>query len=123
LNATKFVVFVFAASLAPAPALLVSGVGAGVGSAALESRRDRRAVVVGVRESEDDRYFLADAVDVGGGRGITKGLFVSETLERGARGIDLVGETLDLPVNVLALFGDTLGPLSEDGSSTLLRRE
>jgi hypothetical protein len=113
---------VLAASLAPAPAaVLVSGVGAGVGSAALESRRDRRAVAVavGVRESDDGLYFFAGTVD----GDITTGLFVSETLERDARGLDLVGEILDLPLNVLALFGDTLRSLGDDGSSTLLRRE
>lgn len=115
-----------AASLAPGPAaLLVStGVGAGVGSAALERRRDRRAVVVeGARERDGARYFFADAVDVGRGDGVTTGLIVSETLERDARGISLVGETLDLPVNLLALFGDIPGSLGEEGSSTLLRRE
>jgi hypothetical protein len=37
---------------------------------------------------------------------------------------DLVREILVLPVNLLlASFGDTLGPLSEVGKSTLLRRE
>jgi hypothetical protein len=121
LNAAKFVVCVLAASLAPA-ALHVSGVGAGVGNAALESRRDRRAVAVavGVRESDDGRYFFAGPGD----GGITAGLFVPETpLERAARGLDLVGEILDLPLNVLAVFGDTLGSLGDDGSSTLLRRE
>src|SRR5258707_12408306 len=61
LNAAKFVVFESIASLAPA-ALLVSGVGAGVGNAALESRRDRRAVAVAVdlRKSNGGRNFLAD---------------------------------------------------------------
>lgn len=45
-------------------------------------------------------------------------------LERGTRVLDPVGESLVLPANMLlALFADTLGPLSEDGSSTLLRRE
>jgi hypothetical protein len=80
LNAAKFVVFALAALLASASApaaLLVSGVGAGVGSAALERRRDRRAVAAaaGIRES-DGRYFVVDAVDVRGGGGITAGLFV-----------------------------------------------
>jgi hypothetical protein len=155
LNAAKFVVSVLAASPAPAPAalpLLVSGVGAGggVGSAALESRRERRAVavVVDVRESDGDPYFFAVTVDgdVGeggdGDGGTTAGLFVlsEETvvgpvdvvrlwdkLERGTRGLDVVGGTLDLPVPVnlllALLFGGILDPLSEDGSSTLLRRE
>jgi hypothetical protein len=67
LNAAKFVVFEFAASLAPS-ALLCSAVGAGVGNAALESRRDRRAVAVavtvGVRKRDGCRYFVADIVDV-----------------------------------------------------------
>jgi hypothetical protein len=65
LNAAKLVVFEFAASLAPS-ALPVSAVGAGVGNAALESRRDRRAVAVtvGVRKSDDCRYFVADIADV-----------------------------------------------------------
>ena len=65
LNAAKFVAFEFPASLAPS-ALLVSAVSAGVGNAALESRRDRRAVAVavGVRKSDDCRYFVADIVDV-----------------------------------------------------------
>lgn len=47
--------------------------------------------------------------------------------ERGERGIDLFGETWDLPrgVNLLALFGKVLGPLGEgeEGRSRLLRRE
>ena len=79
LNAAKFVVFEFAASLAP-PVLPVSAVGAGVGNAALESRRDRRAVAVtvGVRKSDDCRYFVADIVDVdiedGGGGDIVFGV-------------------------------------------------
>lgn len=66
LNAAKFVVFECAASLAPSATLLVSAVGAGVGNAALESRRDRRAVAVavGVRKSDGCRYFVADIVDV-----------------------------------------------------------
>jgi hypothetical protein len=151
LNAAKFVVFVFEAatrpvSLAPS-ALLVSTAGAGVGNAALESRRDRRAVAdaVGVRTGESDgrRYFVADIVDVdvddGGGGDIVFGVatvvelvFVVclwDTLERerGERGIDLVGGTWDLPraVNLLALFGKVLDPLGEgeEGRSTLLRRE
>lgn len=57
LNAAKFVVFEsFAASLAPS-VLLFSAIGAGVGNAALESRRDRRAVAVavGVRKSDGCR--------------------------------------------------------------------
>jgi hypothetical protein len=79
LNAAKFVVFEAAASVAPS-ALLVSGVGAGVGNAALESRRDRRAVAVavGVRESDGCRNFVADIVDVdiddGGGGDIVCGV-------------------------------------------------
>src|SRR6266566_7354271 len=79
LNAAKFVVFEFAVSLAPS-ALLVSAVGAGVGNAALESRRDRRAVAVavGVRKSDDCRYFVADIADVdvddGGGGDIVFGV-------------------------------------------------
>ena len=72
LKAAKFVVFVFEAAARPASlapsALLVSTAGAGVGNAALESRRDRRAVAVavGVRTGESDgrRYFVADIVDV-----------------------------------------------------------
>lgn len=66
LNAAKFVVFECAAWLAPSATLLVSAVGAGVGNAALESRRDRRAVAVavGVRKSDGCRYFVADIVDV-----------------------------------------------------------
>jgi hypothetical protein len=136
LNAAKFVVTALAALLASV--LFVSAVGGGVGSAVLERRRDRRAVV-GMRES-DGRYFFVDAVDVGGGGGITTGLFVSgeatvaelvdvgglwDRLERGTRVPDLVRETLVLPVKLLlALFEDiTLGPLSEVGRSTLLRRE
>ena len=65
LNAAKLVVFESAASLAPS-ALPVSAVGAGVGNAALESRRDRRAVAVavGVRKSDGCRYFVADIADV-----------------------------------------------------------
>lgn len=67
LNAAKFVAFESAASPAPS-ALLVSVVGAGIGNAALESRRDRRAVAVavavGIRKSDDCRYFVADIVDV-----------------------------------------------------------
>ena len=65
LNAAKFVAFESAASPAPS-ALLVSAAGAGVGNAALESRRDRRAVAVavGVRKSDDCRYFVADIVDI-----------------------------------------------------------
>jgi hypothetical protein len=74
---------------------------------------------VGVRESDDGRYCFAGSGD----GGITAGLFVPETLEGAARGLDLVGEILDLPLNVLAVFGDTLGSLGDDGSSTLLRRE
>lgn len=80
LNAAKFVVLEFAASLAPS-ALLASAVGAGVGNAALESRRDRRAVavaVVGVRKSDGCRYFVADIADVdvddGGGGEIVFGV-------------------------------------------------
>jgi hypothetical protein len=146
LNAAKFVVFEFAASLAPS-ALLCSAVGAGVGNAALESRRDRRAVAVavtvGVRKRDGCRYFVADIVDVDvdvdGGGDIVFGVatvvelvFVVclwDTLERerGERGIDLVGETWGLPraVNLLAWFGEILGPLGEgeEGRSTLLRRE
>ena len=72
LNAAKFVVTALAALLASV--LFVSAAGGGVGSAVLERRRDRRAVV-GMRES-DGRYFFVDAVDVGGGGGITTGLFV-----------------------------------------------
>jgi hypothetical protein len=65
LNAAKFVMFESATSPAPS-ALLVSAVGAGVGNAALESRRDRRAVAVavGARKSDGCRYFVADIVDV-----------------------------------------------------------
>ena len=54
--------------------------GTGVGNAALESRRDRRAVAVavGVRESDGCRYFVADIVDVdvddGGGGDIECGV-------------------------------------------------
>ncbi len=81
MNAAKFVEFEFeaAASLAPS-ALLVSAVDAGVGNAALESKRDRRAVAVavGVRKSDDCRYFVADIVDVdiddGGGGDIVFGV-------------------------------------------------
>jgi len=72
LNAAKFVVFESATSLAPSVPL-VSAVGAGVGNAALESRRDRRAVAVAVGELKSDgcRYFVADIVDadVDDGRG------------------------------------------------------
>ncbi len=77
LNAAKFVVFKSAASPA---ALLVSAVGAGVGSAALESRRDRRAVAVtvGVRKSDGGPYSVADTVDIdvddGGGGDIMFGV-------------------------------------------------
>ena len=80
MNAAKFVVFESAASLVAPSALLVSAVGAGVGNAALESRRDRRAVAfaVGVRESDGCRYFVADIVDVdiddGGGGDIVFGV-------------------------------------------------
>ena len=87
LNAAKFVVvFEVAASLAPS-APLVSAVGAGVGNAALESRRDRRAVAVaeGVRKRDVCRYFVADIVDVdvddGGG---------SDTVFGVATGVGLV---------------------------------
>jgi hypothetical protein len=145
LNAAKFVVFECAASLAPSATLLVSAVGAGVGNAALESRRDRRAVAVavGVRKSDGCRYFVADIVDVDddddGGGDIVFGVATVVELvyvvclwdtlerERGERGIDLVGETWGLPraVNLLALFGEILGPLGEgeEGRSTLLRIE
>jgi hypothetical protein len=81
LNAAKFVVFKSVVSLAPA-ALLVSGVGAGVGNAALESRRDRRAVAVAVdvRKSNGGWYFVADTADVDvddcGGGDTTSGLCV-----------------------------------------------
>ena len=123
-------------------------VGARVGNAALESRRDRRAVAVavGVRGSDGCRYFIADIIDVdiddGGDCGIVFGVAtpvvelvhvvcLRDTLEREKeeRGIDLieVEETWDLPraVNLLALFGEVLGPLGEGdkGRSTLLRRE
>jgi hypothetical protein len=89
LNAAKLVVFEFATSLAPS-ALPVSAVGAGVGNAALESRRDRRAVAVtvGVRKSDDCRYFVADIADVdvddGGDGDIMFGV---------ATVVELVGET------------------------------
>jgi len=116
LNAAKFVAF--------GSALLVSAVGAGVGNAALESRRDRRAVAVavGVRTSDGCRYFVADIVDVdvddGGGGDIVCGV---------ATVVELVGETWGLPraVNLLALFGEIPGPLGEgeEGWSMLLRRE
>jgi hypothetical protein len=81
LNAAKFVVFALAALLASASApaaLLDSGGGGGVGSAVLERRRDRRAVAIvsGMRE-RDGRYFFVDTVGVGGGGGITAGLFMS----------------------------------------------
>lgn len=66
MNAAKLVVFEAAVSLAPSALLVSTVVGAGVGNAALESRRDRRAVAVavGVRRSDGCRYFVADIVDV-----------------------------------------------------------
>ena len=79
MNATKLVVFEFGASLPPS-ALPVSADGAGVGNAALERRRDRRAVAVAVgeRKSDDCRYFVADTADVdvddGGGGDIVFGV-------------------------------------------------
>jgi hypothetical protein len=141
LNAAKLVVFEAAVSLAPSALLVSTVVGAGVGNAALESRRDRRAVAVavGVRRSDGCRYFVADIVDVDvddarggdmcGVATVVELVYVvcvwdTQERERGERWIDLVG---DLPraVNVLALFGEILGPLGEgeEGRSTLLRRE
>jgi len=123
LNAAKLVVFESAASLAPS-ALPVSAVGAGIGNAALESRRDRRAVAVavGVRKSDGCRYFVADIADVdiedGGGGDTVLGV---------ATVVELVRETWGPPraVNLLVLFGEILGLLGEgeEGRSTLLRRE
>ena len=122
------------------------------GAAVLESRRDRRVAVDGVRESGGGLRFVDSVVEVrvgvdGGDRtAVGFGRFLlgeavnveevvdgclSDTLERGESGLDLVGEgvieteTLGLPINLLLLlpFGETRGPLGEDGMSTLLRRE
>jgi hypothetical protein len=48
---------------------------------------------------------------------------IRNSLESGERGVDLVGETLDLPMDLFELFGDMLGTLGEEGRSMLLRRE
>jgi hypothetical protein len=114
----------------------VEGVEGG-GAAVLESRRDRRVAVDGVRESGGGLRLADSAVGVGvdGGDRIVLGeaanvcvelVDISITLERGECGVDLVGETgtLGPPVNLLpVLLGETRGALGEDGMSTLLRRE
>jgi len=137
LNAAKLVVF---------PALAGSGEKGEEGDAVLESRRDRRAVVMdGVRESGGglrfaargcvafgvsadggdrtavDLFVLGEAVD-GGNR--ERGWF-GNVLERGESGLGLIG-VVEAPgplANLLLLFGEARGPLGEDGTSTLLRRE
>lgn len=125
------------------------------GAAVLESRRDRRVAVDGVRESGGGLRFVncvvgvrvgvdgGDRIAVGFGRRFLLGEeapanveeevdgCLSDTLERGESGLDLVGEavdeieTLGPPMNLLLLLplGETRGPLGEDGMSTLLRRE
>jgi hypothetical protein len=121
----------------------VEGVEGG-GAAVLESRRDRRVAVDGVRESGGGLRLADSAVGVGvdGGDRIVVGfgglalgeaanvwvelVDISNTLERGESGVDLVGETgtLGPPMNLLpVLLGETRGPLGDDGMSTLLRRE
>ena len=146
LNAAKLV--------ALCPALLGSGEKGEEGDAVLESRRDRRAAVDGVRESGGGLRFVAKAcvvvavlfgVSVDGGdripadfrlfvlgetadvedRALEVGGWLGNVLDRGERGLGLVGE-VEAPgprVNLLALFGEARDPLGEDGTSTLLRRE
>jgi hypothetical protein len=143
LNAAKLVL---AASALPALAV-VSRDGDG-GGAVLERRRDRR-VAVGVRASGGGRGLVdieIDVVRVGvgvDGGDIAAGLVclfasvpgwagvlvvvvelvvdacIRNSLESGERGVDLVGETLDLPMDLFEL----LGTLGEEGRSMLLRRE
>jgi hypothetical protein len=147
LNAAKLVVLLF-------PALLGSGEKGEEGDAVLESRRDRRAAVDGVRESGGglrfaakacvvvvlfgvsvdggDRvpadfkllFVLGEAADVGD-RALEVGGWLGNVLDRGESGLGLVGEVeaRGPRVNLLALFGEARGPLGEDGTSTLLRRE
>jgi hypothetical protein len=139
LNAAKLVVF---------PAPFGSGENGEEGDAMLESRRDRRAAVDGVRESGGglrfaDRVCVVFGVSADGGDRIAVDLFglgeaarvgdgelevdgcLRNVLERGESGLGLVGE-VEAPrplVNFLLLFGEARGPLGEDGMSTLLRRE
>lgn len=139
LNAAKLVVF---------PALLGSGENGEEGDAVLESRRDRRAAVDGVRESggglrfadkvcvvfgvsadDGDRiavdlFVLGEAADVGNSELEVDGC-LGNVPERGESGLGLIGE-VEAPgplVNLLLLFGEARDPLGEDGMSTLLRRE
>jgi hypothetical protein len=85
------------------------------------------AVVFGVSVDGGDRipadfklFVLgeaAEALEVGG--------WLGNVLDRGESGLGLVGE-VEAPgrrANLLALFGEARGPLGEDGTSTLLRRE
>jgi hypothetical protein len=109
------------------PPAVVSGDGDEGGGAVFESRRERREDVgvreSGDRESGDGRRFAGgvsgrddDGVDVDDVR-------LGDTLERGERVLRLIGERLDRLVNLLVLLGDVLGPMDEDGGSTLFRIE
>jgi hypothetical protein len=126
----------------------------GDGAAVLKSRRDRRVAADGVRESGGGLRFVDSvvggrvgvSVDGGDRIAVDFGKFLlgeapanveevvdgclSDTLERGESGPDLVGEaeteteTLGPLMNLLLLpLGEVRGPLGEDGMSALLRRE
>jgi hypothetical protein len=126
----------------------------GDGAAVLKSRRDRRVAADGVRESGGGLRFVDSvvggrvgvSVDGGDRIAVDFGKFLlgeapanveevvdgclSDTLERGESGLDLVGEaeteteTLGPLMNLLLLpLGEMRGPLGEDGMSALLRRE
>lgn len=146
-----------AAKLVPPTDALIPGVEGekrGDGAAVLKSRRDRRVAADGVRESGgglrlvDSVVWVRVGVGVDGGDRIAVGFVrfllceapanvdevvdgcLSDTLERGESGLDLVGEavteteTLGAPMNLLLLpLGETRSPLGEGGMSALLRRE
>ena len=138
---------------APVPG--VEGDKRGDGAAVLKSRRDRRVAADGVRESGGGLRFVDSVVGVRVGVSVVGvdgedrievefGKFLlgeapadvkemvdgclSDTLERGESGLDLVGEavteTLGTSMNLLLPpFWETRGPLGKDGMSALLRRE
>jgi hypothetical protein len=138
---------------APVPG--VEGDKRGDGAAVLKSRRDRRVAADGVRESGGGLRFVDSVVGVRVGVSVVGvdgedrievefGKFLlgeapadvkemvdgclSDTLERGESGLDLVGEavteTLGTSMNLLLPpLWETRGPLGKDGMSALLRRE
>jgi hypothetical protein len=124
LNAAKLVL--------PASALPAVAFGDGDGEedrgsgAVVESTREMRDEEVGARESGGGRRFVdgvsdreGDGEDVDGSEGVR----IGDVLERGERGLRLVGEVLNWPGDPLVWLGDALSMMGEDGTSMLLRIE